>query len=87
MNPFIKCSIILYTLLVSPQMLSQINQDIYVSSRNTNSVKVFDGTTGEYKDDFVPPGSGGLSATQEVAFGPDGNLYVSGITSTTRRSK
>ncbi|MEN8144459.1 MAG: NHL repeat-containing protein [Gemmatimonadota bacterium] len=52
--------------------------DLFVSSRNTNSVKRFDGATGEYLGDFVAPGSGGLSATQEVAFGPDGNLYVSG---------
>lgn len=57
---------------VSPQ------PDLLVSSRNTNSVKRFDGDTGEFIEDFIPPNSGGLSATQEVAFGPDGNLFVSG---------
>ncbi|MCZ6702249.1 MAG: hypothetical protein O6940_04320 [Ignavibacteria bacterium] len=32
-----------------------INNDLYVSSRNTNSVKVFDGETGAYITDFVQP--------------------------------
>jgi len=53
--------------------------DLFVSSRNTHSVKRFNGQTGAYiAPDFVQAGSGGLSFTQEVAFGPDGNLYVSG---------
>lgn len=55
-----------------------ISYEMFVSSRNTHSVKRYNGETGEYIDDFVKPGSGGLSFTQEVAFGPDGNLYVSG---------
>lgn len=40
--------------------------DLLVSSRATNSVKRYDGHTGAYVDDFVPPGSVGLSQTQEV---------------------
>lgn len=52
--------------------------EIFVSSRATSSVKRFDGSNGEYFDDFVKPGSGGLNLTQEVAFGPDNHLYVSG---------
>ncbi len=52
--------------------------ELLVSSRNTNSVKRFNGETGDYIDDFVPSNSGGLSATQEVLFGFDGNLLVSG---------
>lgn len=55
-----------------------LNYEMFVSSRNTHSVKRYNGETGEYIDDFVKPGSGGLSFTQEVAFGTDGNLYVSG---------
>lgn len=51
---------------------------LYVSSRNTNSVKRFDGRSGAFVGDFVAEGAGGLRATQEVAFGPDGQLYVSG---------
>lgn len=52
--------------------------DVLVSSRNTHSVKRFNGKTGEYIKDFIPPNSGGLGTTQEVAYGPDGHLYVSG---------
>jgi streptogramin lyase len=52
--------------------------DLFVSSRNTSSVKKFNGQTGTFIGDFVPTGSGGLNQTQEVAFGNDGNLYVSG---------
>jgi len=51
---------------------------LFVSSRNDSSVKRFDGLTGDFVDNFIEPGAGGLEATQEVAFGPDGNLYVSG---------
>lgn len=49
--------------------------ELFVSSRNTSSVKKYDGATGAYLGDFVTSGSGGLSSTQEIAFGPDGLLY------------
>ncbi|RIK52892.1 hypothetical protein DCC62_32670, partial [candidate division KSB1 bacterium] len=52
--------------------------DLFVSSRNTNSVKRYDGQTGAYLGDFVKPNAGGLNATQEVLFGLDGHLLVSG---------
>lgn len=53
-------------------------QDLYVSSRGTNAVVLFDGVTSEYIRDFVPNGSGGLSITQDVLFAADGHLLVSG---------
>ncbi len=56
--------------------------DLYVSSSNTNSVKLFNGQTGEYIKDFVAPGDGGLSNTQEIVFGPDGDAYVTGFGNT-----
>ncbi len=52
--------------------------DLFVSSRNTNSVKRYHGQTGAYLGDFVKPNAGGLNATQEVLFGLDGHLLVSG---------
>ena len=58
--------------------IKKAQRDLFVSSRNTNSVKRYNGETGAYLGDFVQPRAGGLSATQEVAFGPDGHLYVSG---------
>lgn len=57
---------------------AQDGQALFVSSRNTSSVKAFDAASGEFLGDFVKPGAGGLNATQEVAFGPDGDLFVSG---------
>lgn len=52
--------------------------DLLVSSRNTNSVKRYDGATGVYVDDFVVAGAGGLNSTQEIRLAPDGDLIVSG---------
>ena len=49
--------------------------DLLVSSRETNSIKRYDGTTGVYKGDFVA--SGILTTPGDMVFGPDGNLYVS----------
>ncbi len=70
---------ILFVLVFSVLLVAQsVNIELFVSSRNTNSVKRFNGETGEYLDDFVIAGSGGLSAPQEVRFGTDGNLLVSG---------
>lgn len=63
--------------LPTPPVLAQ-EVDLFVSSRGTNSVKRYDGITGEYLGDFVAPNSGGLSTTQEVVIGPDGRFYVSG---------
>ena len=36
----------------------------------------YDGATGAYIDDLVPPGSGHTNWAGDLAFGPDGNLYV-----------
>lgn len=52
--------------------------DLLVSSRNTNAVRRYHGGTGEYIDDFVTPGAGGLSRPQEVLLTSDGTLLVTG---------
>jgi DNA-binding beta-propeller fold protein YncE len=60
------------------QSFAQSEYEMLVSSRNTNSVKKFNGLTGDYVDDFVYTGSGGLSITQDIKIGPEGNILVSG---------
>ena len=67
-----------FLIFITPLIVHSQSYELFVSSRNTASVKYYDGTTGAYKGEFVPPNSGGLSSTQEVAFGLDGHLYVSG---------
>jgi streptogramin lyase len=53
------------------------DNNLYVSSWSTGSVKRYDRTTGAFLGDFVASGSGGLTNPDQVIFGPDGNLYVS----------
>jgi hypothetical protein len=52
--------------------------NLYVTSWQTDDVKRYNGTSGEFMDNFVdPPGDGGLNAPWSLVFGgPDGNLYV-----------
>jgi len=49
---------------------------LFVSSRNTNQVLRYNGTTGAFIDAFVSAGLGGLDGPRGLVFGPDGNLYV-----------
>lgn len=60
-------------------MLLGTDGDIYISSHGTDSVKVFDGITGHYIEDFVASGSGGLIGPWGMAWGPDGDLYVASV--------
>jgi len=52
-------------------------EELFVTSRDNNSVLRYNGTTGAFIDDFVPDFSGGLEEPVGLVFGPDGNLYVS----------
>lgn len=44
-----------------------------VGNTRGNNVLRFDGNTGNYLGEFIPPGSGGLSNPDQIVFGPDGN--------------
>ncbi len=44
-----------------------------VGNSRGNNVLRFDGNTGNYLGEFIPPGSGGLSNPDTMVFGPDGN--------------
>jgi sugar lactone lactonase YvrE len=50
--------------------------DLLVSSRNSNQVLRYNGTTGMPINAFVPAGSGGLTTPAGLAFSPDGQLHV-----------
>lgn len=50
---------------------------MYVTDWDSGCVRRYDGLTGAYTDTFVLAGSGGISGPQGLAFGRDGNLYVS----------
>lgn len=54
---------------------------LLVSSEGTNEVLSFNVATGASLGAFVTAGSGGLSFSEGVAFGPDGSLYVSSFSS------
>jgi sugar lactone lactonase YvrE len=51
--------------------------NLYFSSFNSNEIKRYNGTTGQFMDNFVSAGIGGLVAPDGLVFGPGGNLYVS----------
>jgi sugar lactone lactonase YvrE len=74
------------TFLNAPDLGTVLGPDgnIYKENFGANSVLRFDPVTGDPLPadgqtgaNFVPPGSGGLSGTEGIDFGADGNLYVS----------
>ena len=50
---------------------------LFVTSRDTNSILRYDGSSGAFVDAFVPPGSGGINRTYGLRFAPDGSLLAS----------
>ena len=68
-----KIQLIALTFIFTITLTAQ-NPDLVVTSRDNNTVKVFDGNTGEYKGNLVNPNAGGLNAPQEVLFHSDGSL-------------
>lgn len=53
-------------------------QDIYVCSANTNSIKVYDGANGQYHGDFIKPGSGGLEEPLDMMWYGEVMLVLGG---------
>lgn len=59
------------------------DENLYVTATGgavmPGRVNRFNGVTGEFIDQFIPPGVGGLMRPLGIASGPDGNLYVGDI--------
>ena|ERR1035441_5274963 len=63
--------------LVNPYgMVFGPDANLYVAGSASSNVVRYNGVTGMFIDQFVPPGSGGLVSADGLVFGPDGNLYV-----------
>jgi len=63
-------------LVFGPSGSNPTKLDLYVTSTLANSVARYDGETGAYLGDFVPPNAYQLDHPIGLVFGPDGNLYV-----------
>jgi hypothetical protein len=50
---------------------------LLVSSFGGSDVQRYDGTTGAFIDEFIPPGSGGLNGAHKVGLGNNVNILVS----------
>jgi hypothetical protein len=58
--------------------------DLYVVGRNSDNVVVYDGQSGSFIEEFVSSSSG-LDGAAFLAFGPDGAMLISTVTSTGTR--
>lgn len=56
---------------------SSASAALLVGNNEGNNVLLFDEQSGQLLGNFIPPNSGGLSAPDDINFGPDGNFYVS----------
>lgn len=60
--------------------VNRANGRLYVLYYNSATVETFDLTTMASTGVLMPAGTGGLFTPSSMAFGPDGNLYISGGT-------
>lgn len=61
----------------APRDVKVANGRLYVAHWNLGTIETFDLTTRQSLGPLFPPGTGGLATPWSMAFGPDGNLYVS----------
>ncbi|PSB34678.1 PEP-CTERM sorting domain-containing protein [Stenomitos frigidus] len=50
---------------------------LLIGNSESNTIIIFDESTGTFQGNFVTPGLGGLRAPDDLTIGPDGNVYVS----------
>lgn len=61
---------------------SQYEYEVFVSDRDNSAVKRYD-INGNFIDNFITSGSGGLSYTEDILFHPDGSILVTGVGNST----
>jgi DNA-binding beta-propeller fold protein YncE len=66
---------VLATATICP-IIPPAKADLLISSAHNNSILRYDQNTGEFLGALVPDGEGGLNLPEQLAFGPDGDLYV-----------
>jgi DNA-binding beta-propeller fold protein YncE len=71
--------ILTYVVFVILFVVPPAGANLFVSSNLTNQVLEYEGTTGAFISPFFPAGNGGLDEPQGLAFGPNGNLFVSSL--------
>lgn len=67
--------------VISPDGLAIGADDNLYAANFGNIIPRYNLNTGEFIDAFVTSGSGGLAGSNELTFGPDGNLYVASLES------
>ena len=65
-----------YGLTWGPDVTGDSITDLFVADIERASISVYDGASGAYLYDFIAGGAGGLTKPADVAFSPDGRLYV-----------
>jgi hypothetical protein len=69
---------ILILFLYSIVGIAQDSFEVYVNSRGTHSIKKYN-EAGNYLEDFISSGSGGLSNPEDILFHPDGSVLITGF--------
>ncbi len=70
--------IIIITQIYSVKIIAQESFEVYVNSRGTHSIKKYD-QDGNYLEDFISSGSGGLTNPEDILFHPDGSVLITGF--------
>ena len=75
---FLSGLVIFFMVFYANLSIAQESFEVYVNSRGTHSIKKYD-QGGNYLEDFISPGAGGLSNPEDILFHPDGSVLITGL--------